>query len=112
MKVYHGSYTEIDVIDLSFCEMGKDFGQGFYVTNLREQAEIWANKKGKRKRKNGVVTEFEYNENLCRLMKLTHIAPLHPLLSCISMEWWFRGSIFRTTDFFLTKGASFIFSAA
>jgi len=70
MKVYHGSYTEIDIIDLSFCEMGKDFGQGFYVTNLREQAEIWANKKGKRKRKKGVVTEFEYNKNLCRLMKL------------------------------------------
>jgi len=70
MKVYHGSYTEIDVIDLSFCEMGKDFGQGFYVTNLHEQAEIWANKKGKRKEKNGVVTEFEYNENLSRIMKL------------------------------------------
>ena len=70
MKVYHGSYTEIDVIDLSFCEMGKDFGQGFYVTNLHEQAEIWANKKGKRKEKNGVVTEFEYNKNLSRIMKL------------------------------------------
>ena len=29
MKVYHGSYTEIDVIDLSLCETGKDFGQGY-----------------------------------------------------------------------------------
>ena len=70
MKVYHGSYTEIDIIDLSFCEIGKDFGQGFYVTNLREQAEIWANKKGKRKGKNGVVTEFEYSENFSCIMKL------------------------------------------
>ena len=40
MKVYHGSYMEIDEIDLSLCEVGKDFGRGFYVTNLHKQAEI------------------------------------------------------------------------
>jgi hypothetical protein len=62
MKVYHGSYTEIDVIDLSFCETGKDFGQGFYVTKLREQAEFWAEKKGERKGKNGFVTEYDFDE--------------------------------------------------
>jgi len=62
MKVYHGSYTEIDVIDLSFCETGKDFGQGFYVTKLCEQAEFWAKKKGKRKGKNGFVTEYDLDE--------------------------------------------------
>ena len=67
MKVYHGSYTEIDIIDLSFFETGKDFGQGFYVTKLREHAEIWAKKKGSKKRQSGVVTEYEYSENLCRI---------------------------------------------
>jgi hypothetical protein len=34
MKVYHDSYTKIDEIDLSKCEVGKDFGKGFYVTKL------------------------------------------------------------------------------
>jgi len=29
MKVYHGSYAETGVIDLSLCETGKDFGRGF-----------------------------------------------------------------------------------
>ena len=62
MKVYHGSYIEIDVIDLSFCETGKDFGQGFYVTRLREQAEFWAKKKGKIKRESGFVTEYDFDE--------------------------------------------------
>ncbi|GHU67629.1 hypothetical protein FACS189413_02740 [Bacteroidia bacterium] len=62
MKVYHGSYTEIDLIDLSFCETGKDFGQGFYVTQLREQAEFWAKKRGKRKGTSGVVTEYDFGE--------------------------------------------------
>ena len=62
MKVYHGSYTEIDIIDFSFCETGKDFGKGFYVTKLREQAEFWAEKKGKRKGKSGFITEFDFSE--------------------------------------------------
>ena len=62
MKLYHGSYTEIDVINLAFCETGKDFGQGFYVTKLREQAEFWAKKKGKRKGKDCFVTEYDFDE--------------------------------------------------
>ena len=70
MKVYHGSYAAIDEIDLNLCEVGKDFGQGFYVTKLYEQAEFWAKRKGIIKRKNGVVTEFDFNENICRIMKL------------------------------------------
>jgi len=36
MRVYHGSYTKIDVIDLEKCEIGKDFGRGFYVTKIKE----------------------------------------------------------------------------
>jgi hypothetical protein len=60
MKVYHGSYTAIDKIDLRKCKGGKDFGRGFYVTNIFSQAEIWASRKGRNKK--GVVTEFEFDE--------------------------------------------------
>jgi len=70
MKVYHGSYTEINEIDLVFCESGRDFGQGFYVTKLRSQAEFWAIRKSRKQDHDGFVTEFEYNENICRMMKL------------------------------------------
>ena len=38
MRVYHGSYTKIDKIDLSRCVPNKDFGQGFYVTKFRHHA--------------------------------------------------------------------------
>jgi hypothetical protein len=41
MKVYHGSYTVIDTIDFSFCQIKRDFGKGFYVTKFREQAQVW-----------------------------------------------------------------------
>jgi len=60
MKVYHGSYTEINEIDLSKCKTGKDFGRGFYVTNILSQAEIWASRKSRKKE--GIVTEFEFDE--------------------------------------------------
>ena len=63
MKVYHGSYTEVTVIDLSKCEIGRDFGKGFYVTKLREQAEFWAKRKGRIKNTDGFVTEYTFFEN-------------------------------------------------
>jgi len=63
MKVYHGSYTEIETIDLSKGELQRDFGRGFYVTKLREQAEYWATRKGNFNETNGVITEFIFYES-------------------------------------------------
>ncbi|MDR2206120.1 MAG: DUF3990 domain-containing protein [Flavobacteriaceae bacterium] len=70
MIVYHGSYTEIDEINLSLCEVGRDFGRGFYVTNIRSQAEYWAKRKGKKQQNKGFVTQFEYDESIRRVMNL------------------------------------------
>ncbi|MDR1022080.1 MAG: DUF3990 domain-containing protein [Prevotellaceae bacterium] len=64
MKVYHGSYTAIHEIDLTKCEPKRDFGRGFYVTKLREQAEIFAVRKGNRKHTESVITEFEFDEDV------------------------------------------------
>ena len=63
MKLYHGSYTEIENIDFSFCRRNRDFGRAFYVTKYREQAEFWAARKGKDKKCKGVVTEFDFDED-------------------------------------------------
>ena len=38
IRLYHGSNTEIDSIDLTKGRPFKDFGQGFYLTELKEQA--------------------------------------------------------------------------
>ncbi|MDR1223308.1 MAG: DUF3990 domain-containing protein [Tannerella sp.] len=62
MKVYHGSYLEIRTIDLSSGRPNRDFGHGFYVTKLREQAQAWADRKGEDNRTKGVVTEFVFDE--------------------------------------------------
>ncbi|MDR1023504.1 MAG: DUF3990 domain-containing protein [Prevotellaceae bacterium] len=62
MNVYHGSYTLIEKIDLTKCQPGRDFGQGFYVTKIRSQAEYWAKRIGKENHTIGVVTEFDFHE--------------------------------------------------
>lgn len=64
MKVYHGNYLKIDTIDLNLCALRKDFGRGFYVTKFLEQAEIWANRKGRNHHTKGVVTEFNFFESV------------------------------------------------
>jgi len=62
MQVFHGSYTEIESVDLSKCQSNKDFGRGFYVTKFRKQAEEWAEIIGKVNKTDGVVTEFIFYE--------------------------------------------------
>lgn len=42
MKLYHGSNIEIDCIDLRKCKPFKDFGKGFYLTEIALQAEQMA----------------------------------------------------------------------
>jgi len=64
MKVYHGSYVKIDMIDLNQCELRKDFGRGFYVTKFCKQAEIWASRKGRNHHTEGVITEFNFFETV------------------------------------------------
>jgi hypothetical protein len=62
MKLYHGSYTEINTINLKKSKPYKDFGRAFYLTKYYEQAKIWANRLGAEYKKEGIITEFEFDE--------------------------------------------------
>ena len=62
MRVFHGSSAKIRQIDLSKCETGKDFGQGFYVTKIKKQADFWAERRSLHNATTGFVTEFEFDE--------------------------------------------------
>lgn len=42
MTVYHGSYTAVQKPEIRVGRNTKDFGQGFYCTVIKEQAERWA----------------------------------------------------------------------
>lgn len=62
MKLYHGSNMVIEQIDLSKCKPYKDFGQGFYLTEIKEQAEQMARRISAIYGGEPVVTEFEFDE--------------------------------------------------
>lgn len=42
MILYHGTNLDIKVIDLALCRPYKDFGRGFYTTDMPEQAHKMA----------------------------------------------------------------------
>jgi hypothetical protein len=42
MILYHGSNIKVNEIDLAKCRPYKDFGQGFYLTDIQEQAQQMA----------------------------------------------------------------------
>lgn len=44
MILYHGSYVEVNKPDLSYSRRNVDFGRGFYVTPIEEQAKKWCGK--------------------------------------------------------------------
>ena len=55
MTLYHGSHLEIAKPDLLHSRPNVDFGCGFYVTPLYEQAAKWCGK-FKRRGKNGIIS--------------------------------------------------------
>ena len=42
MRVYHGSYVEVAEPDIIHSRKKIDFGIGFYVTPIEEQAKNWS----------------------------------------------------------------------
>lgn len=45
MKLYHGTNTDFWEIDLSQSNRFKDFGRGFYLTDIKRQAEEMARRR-------------------------------------------------------------------
>lgn len=63
MLLYHGSNTDIRSIDLAMCRPYKDFGRGFYLTELKEQAEKMAKRVAKIYGGNPIVNVYEITDS-------------------------------------------------
>ena len=61
MILFHGSNIEIDIIDLNKCKPYKDFGKGFYLTEIPEQAEKMARRVARIFGGTPCVTYFEFD---------------------------------------------------
>lgn len=64
MILYHGTNIDFNDIDLTKSNKYKDFGQGFYLTDIRKQAEELAIKKARLFGRYPVIQEYEFNEEL------------------------------------------------
>ena len=61
MTVYHGGTS---IVEHPICKKGRpnlDFGQGFYVTNIREQAVSWAVQVADRRNGTPVLNRYRLN---------------------------------------------------
>jgi hypothetical protein len=65
MKVYHGGYMAVKAPAILKSKFPKDFGEGFYCTELEQQASRWASRYDA-----AVVSAYEYTpaENLKMLV--------------------------------------------
>ncbi len=62
MKLFYGSNTDITAIDFSMCKPYKDFGRGFYLTEIKQQATLMANRTASIYGGSPVVTIFDFDE--------------------------------------------------
>ncbi len=62
IKLHHGSYMDIDTVDLSMSKPGKDFGKGFYLNPDYEQALLWAEARVRMLQEGeATVTSYEFD---------------------------------------------------
>ena len=83
LKLYHGSNVAIDKIDLSMGHINKDFGKGFYLTTLLNQAKEMAKRKANQYLDaKPVVTAFLFDEAVLKSGELNV-----KVFSKVSEEW-------------------------
>jgi hypothetical protein len=71
MKLYHGTNVEFDRILLSKCRPNKDFGRGFYLTDIRSQAREQAIRRCEFEGSGTpVVQEYQFDVNLLKSQEL------------------------------------------
>ncbi len=61
MIVYHGSIAKIEHPLVDIGRKNLDFGQGFYVTDILDQATLWASRLAERKGTPAIVNVYELN---------------------------------------------------
>ena len=66
ITVFHGSVLEVDKPLVKLGRMNLDFGQGFYVTDLREQAVRWATRMATRRFSSPVLNTYTFDRDSAR----------------------------------------------
>ena len=61
MNLYHGGTNIIEKPEIRFQSAGRDFGAGFYCTDIRNQAEKWAKRQGRVRKQAAFLNVYEFD---------------------------------------------------
>ena len=61
--VYHGGTDTIGIPVIKAQSGGRDFGRGFYCTDIRNQAEKWAIRQGRIRKRFPILNIYEFDIN-------------------------------------------------
>ena len=62
MILYHGATMRVEHPLCDFGRADLDFGKGFYLTDLQEQAEEWAARQADSRKEPGVLNVYEFDK--------------------------------------------------
>ena len=63
MILYHGGTDIVQEPKIILSERSRDFGFGFYVTDIYEQAFRWAKRQGRIRRRPAILNIYEFDED-------------------------------------------------
>ena len=94
MIIYHGGTTTVEIPRIIKSEAGRDFGVGFYTTDIEEQAIRWAQRKALTARRfnakiSAILNLYEFDESALSKLKTlnfpdTSIEWLDMVIACRS----------------------------
>jgi len=80
MILYHGGTDIVEKPEIISRSAGRDFGIGFYCTDIRSQAEKWAKRQGKIRKQTPVLNMYEFDIDAKQKLN-------YKLLEDYSQEW-------------------------
>ena len=63
MKLYHGGTDIVERPAIMTRSLGRDFGVGFYCTDIRAQAEKWARRQERIRKQAAILNIYEFDIN-------------------------------------------------
>lgn len=103
MILYHGSNVIVDSPKIIKTELGRDFGFGFYTTDIKEQAIRWAKRKSKLLNSDcGYISIFEIDDNIFQKLNFKNFP--EPSLEWLDMVCNCRSNKDFTHNFDIVSG--------
>jgi hypothetical protein len=70
MTIYHGGTDVVEVPRIIKTYSGRDFGVGFYTTDIEQQAVKWAKRQALyRKKEDAVLNVYEFDDSALEILK-------------------------------------------